>query len=344
MLLELMQASRIILPAVIPYNMFLRKKKFVFKYVILLGFSTAKNTIFFVIFSHEKYLGLCELLLLADKTWEIGNWTEADGESRGGSFVLMETPASAMPRDLRTASQTCCFCSRTRAAVASLSPWQCFLVFGSCGWGDWCWQAYLNKRFIAVWSWFGSAGAHSGVGARPAQPSPRTHGASPAGLVLLGVVHGNRVAVRAECRKCCTSLNVSLWACHCPFQWVSENNKGNAECVAYFMCFILCLAVYGQSCSAPISFMDSRAAGWVGRGRREDAAGDDGISLFDLVWFLLLSLNCGCGIIWFIELKSLIECCFCLRNLEGLDGGKSPPTPVLWKRIQSVAEKMCLNA
>lgn len=36
-------------------------------------------------------------------------------------------------------------------------------------------------------------------------------------------------------------------------------------------------------CSALLSFMDSRAAGWVGRGRREDAAGDDGISLFDLI-------------------------------------------------------------
>lgn len=70
MLLELMQASRIILPAIIPYHVFKEKKnRFFLKYVLYCwGLPQHKILIFFIIFSREKYLGLCELLLLADKT------------------------------------------------------------------------------------------------------------------------------------------------------------------------------------------------------------------------------------------------------------------------------------
>lgn len=159
------------------------------------GFPHHKILFFFIIFSHEKYLDLCELLLLADKTWEVGSWKGGEGESRGGSFVaLCWWRLLALPRDLRSASQAWCSWSRTRAAVASLSPWQCFLVSGTCSWGNWCWQAHLNKRFTAVWGWFGFAGARSDAGVMDAEPSSWTHRASPTGLVLLGVLHGNEVA------------------------------------------------------------------------------------------------------------------------------------------------------
>lgn len=73
--------------------------------------------------------------------------------------------------------------------------------------------------------------------------------------------------------------------CRCTFQRASENNnkKNPPKLRSAFHMFDFVLSSLCRSGSAPLSFMDSRAAGWVGRGRREDAAGDDGISLFDLI-------------------------------------------------------------
>lgn len=201
MLLELVQASRRILPAIIPYNMFLRKK-------ILFG-------VFFNmcyisgVFHSTKYYSFSWFLVMNGFVWIVTFGRQSIGRKRKRSWkreqgrllpceVLMEGPGSAMPRDLRTASQTWRFWSGTGSVSASLCSWQCFSVLGSCGWDDWCWQAYLNKKFIAVWSWLGFAGARSGVGAREARPrSWRAHGHSgqaPQDLCCCAV-HGNEVAV-----------------------------------------------------------------------------------------------------------------------------------------------------
>jgi len=84
------------------------------------------------------------------------------------------------------------------------------------------------------------------------------------------------------------ALNVAFGVCRCTFQRASENDKTNPNCVAVFLMiyFVLsgvCRSCSALLCSALLSFMGSRAAGWVGRGRREGAAGADGISLFDLI-------------------------------------------------------------
>lgn len=75
------------------------------------------------------------------------------------------------------------------------------------------------------------------------------------------------------------------WFCECAGALLSrrvQTTKQALNCSVFHMSYFVLSSVC-QSCSAPISFMDSRAAGWVGRGRREAAAGDDGISLFDLI-------------------------------------------------------------
>lgn len=62
-----------------------------------------------------------------------------------------------------------------------------------------------------------------------------------------------------------------------------RKQQNKPKLCSVFPMFYFVLSSVCQSCSALLSFVDSRAAGWVGRGRREDAAGDDGISLFDLI-------------------------------------------------------------
>lgn len=103
--------------------------------------------------------------------------------AREAPLLLMEAPGSAMPRDLRAASQTWCFRSTAKAAVASLSPRQWYLAL----------MAGLMGVDKLIWI------THSlpcNVGLALLVPAvARTHRASPAGLVLLGAVHGSKVAV-----------------------------------------------------------------------------------------------------------------------------------------------------